>query len=94
MRVLLETDTPLWRWTDSPRQSGAPRAVIAGPENEVCVSAASIWVMRTKQRLGKFSLIPDLVVHVGELQKRKWPHGARYWLAGYARGRRLCGQSP
>ncbi|MBM4213787.1 MAG: type II toxin-antitoxin system VapC family toxin [Gammaproteobacteria bacterium] len=73
MRVLLDTHTLLWWWTDSPRLSGTAREVIAGPENEVFVSAASIWEMRTKQRLGKLSLLPDLGVHVGEfLQKSRF----------------------
>ncbi|MFM8844357.1 MAG: type II toxin-antitoxin system VapC family toxin [Gammaproteobacteria bacterium] len=70
MRVLLDTHTLLWWWTDSPRLSGTAREVIAGSENEVFVSAASIWEMRTKQRLGKLPLIPDLGVHVGDLLQK------------------------
>ena len=70
MRVLLDTHALLWWWTDSPSLSSTAREVIAAPGNEIFVSTASVWEIRTKQRLGKLSLIPDLSVHFGELLQK------------------------
>ena len=70
MRVLLDTHALLWWWTDSPSLSSTAREVIAAPANEIFVSTASVWEIRTKQRLGKLSLIPDLSVHFGELLQK------------------------
>ena len=67
MRVLLDTHALLWWWTDSPSLSSTAREVIAASGNEIFVSTASVWEIRTKQRLGKLALIPDLSVHFGEL---------------------------
>jgi PIN domain nuclease of toxin-antitoxin system len=60
----------LWWWTDSPSLSSTAREVIAAPANEIFVSTASVWEIRTKQRLGKLALIPDLSVHFGELLQK------------------------
>jgi PIN domain nuclease of toxin-antitoxin system len=70
MRILLDTHALLWWWTDDLRLSGVARAAIALPQNEVFVSTASVWEIRTKQRLGKLPLIPDLSVHFSELLQR------------------------
>jgi PIN domain nuclease of toxin-antitoxin system len=70
VRALLDTHVLLWWWTDSPRLSGAAREVIADPGNEIFISTASVWEIRTKQRLGKLSQIPDLSVHFGDLLQR------------------------
>ena len=70
MRVLLDTHALLWWWTDSPSLSSTAREVIAAPANEIFVSTASVWEIRTKQRLGKLALIPDLSVHFGELLQK------------------------
>ena len=70
MRVLLDTHTLLWWWTDSPRLSATARGLIAEPDNTVFISAASIWEIRTKQRLGKLPRMPDLSAHVDELLRK------------------------
>ena len=70
MRVLLDTHALLWWWTDSPSLSSTAREVIAAPANEIFVSTASVWEIRTKQRLGKLALIPDLSVHFGDLLQK------------------------
>ena len=83
MRVLLDTHALLWWWTDDARLSAAARRAIAEPHNEVFVSAATVWEIRTKQRLCKLPLIPDLSVHFGELLQNSrfkaldigWRHG-------------------
>lgn len=53
MRLLLDTHAFLW-WLDGDRRLPARvRAVIREPANEVLVSAASVWEITTKARLGK-----------------------------------------
>lgn len=58
MRLLLDTHVLLWWLADDPRLAATARAAIASPEDEVRVSAASIWEMVIKQALGKLQL-PD-----------------------------------
>ena len=53
MRLLLDTHAFLW-WLDGDRRLPARiRGVIAEAANEVLVSAASVWEITTKARLGK-----------------------------------------
>ena len=53
MRVLLDTHAFLW-WLDGDRRLPTRvRTVIGEPANEVLVSAASVWEITTKARLGK-----------------------------------------
>ena len=52
MNVLLDTQVALWALTDSPRLSGAARARILDEENTVYFSAASVWEIAIKHRLG------------------------------------------
>lgn len=53
MRVLLDTHAFLW-WLDGDRRLPArSRALVSDPGNDVLVSAASVWEITTKARLGK-----------------------------------------
>jgi len=53
VRLLLDTHAFLW-WLDGDRRLPARiRGVIAEAANEVLVSAASVWEITTKARLGK-----------------------------------------
>jgi PIN domain nuclease of toxin-antitoxin system len=53
VRLLLDTHAFLW-WLDGDRRLPARvRAVIGNPANEILVSAASVWEITTKARLGK-----------------------------------------
>ena len=56
MRLLLDTHIALWAISDDPRLSGAARALITAPENEIFVSAASIWEISIKYRLGRTNM--------------------------------------
>ncbi len=56
MRLLLDTHIALWAISDDPRLSGAARALITAPENEIFVSAASIWEIAIKYRLGRTTM--------------------------------------
>jgi len=53
MRLLLDTHIALWAIADSPRLHAMARQQIAAPENEVFVSAASIWEIAIKHGLGR-----------------------------------------
>jgi PIN domain nuclease of toxin-antitoxin system len=56
MRVLLDTHTFLWWNTDDPLLSLHAREIIASGENEVFLSAASVWEIVIKTTKGKLVL--------------------------------------
>ena len=53
MRVLLDTHVALWALTDDARLPPVARRLIAEPRSEVWVSAASVWEIAIKHRLGR-----------------------------------------
>jgi PIN domain nuclease of toxin-antitoxin system len=59
MRVLLDTHTLLWWFTNDDRLSTTARDTIGDDANDVLVSAASAWEIATKQRLGKLDEVPQ-----------------------------------
>lgn len=61
MRLLLDTHIFLWAVAGSPLLKPAARRVIEDAE-EVYVSAASIWEVAIKARLGKLQADPDELV--------------------------------
>ena len=52
-RFLLDTHAFLWWLDGDKRLSRTPRRVIQTEENEIFVSAASVWEISTKARIGK-----------------------------------------
>jgi len=52
MRLLLDTHTLLWWAFDAPELSRRARGLLLDRANEVFVSAASVWEIATKHRLG------------------------------------------
>ncbi len=58
MRLLLDTHIYLWAVTGSPRLKARARKLIESAE-EAYVSAASIWEIAIKARLGKISADPE-----------------------------------
>jgi PIN domain nuclease of toxin-antitoxin system len=56
MRILLDTCTFLWLVEDSPRLSATARAEHLDPDNEVFLSAVSVWEIGVKHGLGKLTL--------------------------------------
>ena len=56
MKLLLDTHALLWWWTDDPQLSSTARQAIADEGNAVLVSAASVWEISTKFRLGKLAI--------------------------------------
>lgn len=53
MRLLLDTHIALWAITDSPALPPEARRQILAPQNEIFVSAASIWEISIKHSLGR-----------------------------------------
>jgi PIN domain nuclease of toxin-antitoxin system len=56
MRVLLDTHTFLWWNTDDPQLSLHAKEIITSGENEVFLSAASVWEIVIKTAKGKLVL--------------------------------------
>lgn len=54
MRVLLDTHTLLWWWSEPQNLSARVIALLRDPANEIVVSAASAWEVATKHRIGKY----------------------------------------
>jgi len=63
LRLLLDTHVFLWWCADDSRLSEQARTAIADPENEVSLSAASVWEMAIKESLGRLTL-PEPVSRV------------------------------
>jgi PIN domain nuclease of toxin-antitoxin system len=54
--MLVDTCTFLWMADDAPELSGQARTVVTNPDNEVYLSAASVWEIAIKHALGKLPL--------------------------------------
>ena len=53
MRILLDTQVALWALTDSPRLPAKARQMILVPANDIYFSAATVWEIAIKYRLGR-----------------------------------------
>lgn len=58
--LLLDTHAFLWWMEDSPNLPLAARTAIADANNAIHVSAASIWEISTKHRLGKLPMAAEI----------------------------------
>ena len=64
MRILLDTHIFLW-WNSDPRMvAGVLRQVIAEPDNQIYVSAASVWEIGVKRAIGKLAFTQRIVQSV------------------------------
>ncbi len=85
MKLLLDTHALLWWWTDDKQLSATARTAIADERNTVLVSAASVWEIATKYRLGKLAMaaiaiqqFPSLIEADGfEHLPITWQHSLR-----------------
>ena len=64
MRLLLDTHTFLWWLAGDDALSAAARTAIAAESNGIFVSAASVWEIATKHRIGK---LPGVAAIVADL---------------------------
>ncbi len=69
MRLLLDTCTFLWIAADAPRLSRRARALFQAPENEVFLSAGSVWEIAVKHALGRLPLPDDPSRFVPEMRE-------------------------
>jgi PIN domain nuclease of toxin-antitoxin system len=56
MRLLLDTATFLWVTLGAPQLSANARRLVSDPDNEVYLSAASVWEIVVKHALGRLPL--------------------------------------
>jgi len=63
VRILLDTQVWLWMLATPERLAPATRKLVAAPDNELLLSAASAWEIAIKYSLGKLRL-PDAPEHV------------------------------
>lgn len=56
MKLLLDTCSFLWLISDDPALSPAARNLFAAADNQVFLSAASVWEILIKHRLGRLPL--------------------------------------
>lgn len=64
MRILVDTNVLLWAVIDPGRLSLDTRSILEDPDNEVLFSAASIWEIAIKRRLGRadFRVEPSEII--------------------------------
>jgi PIN domain nuclease of toxin-antitoxin system len=63
VRFLLDTHALLWLAFEQRSLSPHVRQVVASPENEILVSAATAWEIATKYRLGKLDFARGLAIN-------------------------------
>jgi len=63
VRFLLDTHTLLWLAFEQQLLSPHTRQVVASPQNEILVSAATAWEVTTKYRIGKLDFARALAVN-------------------------------
>jgi len=66
MQLLLDTHALLWWFSGDDALSAASRTAIADEDNGIFVSAASIWEIATKHRIGK---LPGIAAIIGDLDR-------------------------
>ena len=79
MRLLLDSHAFLWWLLDDPQLGAGARVRIASAEAIVFVSAASVWELKIKERLGRLQLLDvDLVREIEENRFFELPIAARH----------------
>jgi len=91
MRALLDTHALLWWWSNDDRLAGVASQVIADEANEIFVSAASVWEIATKHRIGKLPeagrVLPGIGGHIARSRFSEFPISlAHAELAGNMQG--------
>lgn len=64
MRLLLDTHAFLWWIAGDDALSAAARAAIADESNGIFISAASVWEIATKHRIGKLPGVATLIANL------------------------------
>ena len=77
MRLLLDTHILIWWLADDRKLAKNARAIIANPDNEVLVSAVSLWEISIKVTLGR------LEVELDDLEQNLTTNGFRSLAINY-----------
>ncbi|PDT07223.1 type II toxin-antitoxin system VapC family toxin [Rhizobium sp. M1] len=64
MRLLLDTHALLWWLNDDEKLGNHARRLIGDPENDVLVSAVSLWEITVKLRIGKLDADLEEIVAI------------------------------
>lgn len=64
MRLLLDTHALLWWLNDDGKLGNHARGLIGDPENDVLVSAVSLWEITVKLRIGKLDADLDEILAI------------------------------
>ena len=81
MRLLLDTHILIWWLADDRKLARSTRAIIANPDNDVLVSAASRWEMSIKAALGRLEVeLDDIEQNVAGNGFRSLPINYRHAL--------------
>lgn len=64
MRLLLDTHALLWWLNDDDKLGDHVRSLILDPENDVLVSAVSLWEITVKLRIGKLDADIDEILEI------------------------------
>lgn len=75
MRLLLDTHALLWAVTGDNRLSRKADAALSDISADIFVSAATVWELTTKYRLGKLPGAAPLVQHFDATLRRLGLHG-------------------
>ena len=79
MRILLDTHIFIWWLANDRKLPKGADALILEPDNEIYVSAASIWEIAIKEALGQIQVDPSLLVaSIAESGFRELPVTARH----------------
>jgi PIN domain nuclease of toxin-antitoxin system len=70
VRFLLDTHALIWWWLDAPQLREPGRDAIGSPANDIFVSAATVWEIATKWRIGKLQEIEDPEIQYAPLMAR------------------------
>lgn len=64
MPLLLDTHALVWWFVNPSRLSGVAHAAISDQDNEIFVSAAAVWEIATKYRLGRLPEAEALAIDI------------------------------
>lgn len=79
MRILLDTHIFVWWLANDRKLPKAAEPLILDPDNEIHVSAASIWEISIKEALGQIQVDPSLLVaSIADSGFRELPVSARH----------------
>ncbi|MGH7248095.1 MAG: type II toxin-antitoxin system VapC family toxin [Pseudomonadota bacterium] len=91
MKYLLDTHVFLWWADDDARLSAISRQILANPDNELLLSAASVWEISLKIHAGKIVFDRDFG---GVLARMMRVYGIRGLAAGAAHALRTVALPP